>query len=288
MLGRQTHSAIDLMATRKSKIVAATRPEPRPSKGTPLHRQVFLVLRDEIAQQVHEGGTALPREESLCERFGVSRITVRRALAELAALGLVDRRQGVGTFVSADTRLTHAVPSLGLVEYLKQSQLEAQVSVLGVERRQPPRDVATLLHIEPGEKAVNVLRSRSIDDVPVMLTDAWVSARLAAKITPASLRRHALYELLMIQGVRFGRVIQEISGAVANQQQAETLKVELASPLLKMVRLMHGQNGEPVLYITIYVHAETSRIVMDIPGESTNTLSGGQLVHDVRSRSRRR
>lgn len=67
--------------------------------GVPLHRQLFLVLHDEIDRGVIAPGEALPTEQTLCDQFGVSRITVRRALADLAAQGYIERRQGVGSFV---------------------------------------------------------------------------------------------------------------------------------------------------------------------------------------------
>src|SRR5271156_6808002 len=67
--------------------------------GVPLHRQLFLVLHDEIDRGVIAPGEALPTEHTLCDQFGVSRITVRRALADLAQQGYIERRQGVGSFV---------------------------------------------------------------------------------------------------------------------------------------------------------------------------------------------
>ena len=82
------------------RTMTSATPLPR-APGTALHRQLFLVLRDEITRSVFAATGALPKEEALCERFGVSRITVRRALADLAALGLVERRHGRGTFVRA-------------------------------------------------------------------------------------------------------------------------------------------------------------------------------------------
>jgi len=67
--------------------------------GVPLHRQLFLVLHDEIARGALAPGDALPTEQTLGNQFGVSRITVRRALADLAGAGLIERRHGVGSFV---------------------------------------------------------------------------------------------------------------------------------------------------------------------------------------------
>src|SRR6202051_1153079 len=78
------------------------------ASGVPLHRQLFLVLHDEIARGAIAPGDALPTEQSLCDQFGVSRITVRRALADLAEQGYIERRQGVGSFVRARDRSEEA------------------------------------------------------------------------------------------------------------------------------------------------------------------------------------
>ena len=259
---------------------SASPPLPR-LPGTSLHRQLFLVVRDEIARGVY-AGSMLPKDESLCERFGVSRITVRRALGDLAALGLVERRHGIGTFVRGDAAsLTRSRPSLSLVDRLRDSVLDMDVKVLDVERVEPPREVAALLQLTAGEPAVHALRLRSIEGTPVLFTDAWVSAALGKRVTRAALRRNALYEILMAQGVRFGRMIQELTAQLADPMLAGSLRTEVGAPLLKLVRLMHDRDAHPVEYLTAFVVPERSRLLMDIPGEGVNTLDAGQFVHDV-------
>lgn len=250
--------------------------------GTSLHRQLFVVLRDEIVRGVYSAAGLLPKEEALCERFGVSRITVRRALADLAVQGLVERRHGRGTFVLQD-RLpqARAQPSLSLIDSLRQTATDTQVRVLRVEQTEAPPDVAALLALAPGEKAMHALRLRSMDGTPVMLTDAWVPARLGKRITAALLRKQALYEILLAQGLKFGRVIQEITAEVSDPARAELLQMEVGAPLLKIVRVMHDLDARPVLYITVVMTPERSRVLMDIPGDTVNTLSSGQFVHQV-------
>ncbi len=251
------------------------------AKGTALHRQLFLVLRDQISRGLFPDG-ALPKEETLCERFGVSRITVRRALADLAALGLVERRHGLGTFVRADVPVARTTPSLTVLDSLRKTATDTDVEVLEVAQSEPPMDVMALLQIQRGEKAVHVLRLRSMSGTPVMLTDAWVPAPLGKRVTPAALRKQALYELLMAQGVKFGRVVQEITAVAADPVRAGLLKTEVGAPLIKLVRVMHDADARPVQHLTAYLSPERSRILMDIPGDTVNTLSAGQFVHDVR------
>ena len=253
-----------------------------PAKGVSLHRQLFLVLRERIVRGTYEPGGALPTEEALCDHFGVSRITVRRTLADLATLGLVERRHGLGTFVRRDLPLPRAIPSLGLISALENSALQTEVEVLEVAQALPPRDVASSLQLEANETAVHALRLRSITGVPVMLTDAWVPLRLRKGVTASHLRKKALYQILQFQGVKFGRVIQEISAAVADPGRAKLLNIDLGAPMLSLVRVMHDADARPVLHLSAYLSPERSRILMDIPGELVNTLSAGQFVHDVR------
>ncbi|WP_234825107.1 GntR family transcriptional regulator [Cupriavidus necator] len=253
--------------------------------GTALNRQLFIVLRDEITRGVYAESGALPKEEKLCERFGVSRITVRRALADLAALGLVERRHGLGTFVKASTLASRSSPTLSVIDGLRQTARETEVEVLNVERVPAPPDVAAVLQLKPGEAAVHALRLRKMEGVPVMLTDAWVPAALGKRVSAAALRKHALFEILMAQGVKFGRVVQEITAQLADPTYAGWLQTEVGAPLLKLVRLLHDPEEHPIQYLTVYLSPERSRILMAIPAERVNTLSAGQVVHDVLTNS---
>ena len=224
---------------------------------------------------------ALPKEVDLCEQFGVSRITVRRALADLAALGLVERKHGLGTFVRGKFLLNRPLPNLSLMEQLKDSARATDVEVLQVEQATPPSEVATLLQLGLNEQAVHAIRLRSINTVPVMLTDAWVPVRLRKWVTAAKLRKMALYEVLLAQGIKFGRVVQEMSATIADPTRANHMKVEIGAPLLRLVRVMHDGAEKPMLHLTAYLPSDRSRILMEIPGETVNTLSAGRIVHDV-------
>ena len=259
----------------------ATTPTLSHTPGTALHRQIFVLLREEIARGVYAASGVLPKEEALCERFSVSRITVRRALADLAHLNLIERRHGKGSYVRSDALTARVIPSLSVIDSLHKTAIETEVKVLKVEQAEPPSDIAAMLQLAPGTRATRALRLRSIAGVPVMLTEAWVPADVGRKVTAAALRKKPLYLILMDQGVRFGRVVQEITTQLADPTRAGWLQVETGSPMLKMMRLMHDQDARPVQQLTVLVTPERSRILMDIPGELVNTFSAGQFIHDV-------
>lgn len=253
----------------------------RPLNGVSLHRQVFVMLRDEIQRGVYGNAGALPTEESLCRRFDVSRITVRRALNDLAVEALVERRQGVGTFVCGGLRQPRSLPSLTMIEGLRKTVAETQVRVLSVNRMVPPAEPAAFLRLGPDAKAVNALRLRSIGSTPVMLTDAWVPLDLGKFVTATALRNRPLYKILIDQGVSLGQVVQEITAVIADPTRAAALGVAVGMPLLRLVQLMHGEDGKPLEYLTVYLDAARSRILMGFQTDEINTLRAGQIVHDV-------
>lgn len=257
----------------------------RPVNGVSLHRQVFVLLRDEIQRGVYGDAGALPSEGLLCRRFGVSRITVRRALTDLVVERLIERRPGVGSFVRGGASQPRLMPSLTMIEGLRKTVAETQVKVLAVDRLVPPVEAAAFFRLTSGVKAVNALRLRSIADTPVMLTDAWVPLSLAKFVTATALRKLPLYEILMERGVSLGQVVQEVTAVVADPARATALGVAVGSPLLRIVRLMHDDNEQPVEYLTVYLNGARSRLLMGLHTDEINTLRAGQVFHDSPSES---
>lgn len=251
------------------------------SPGTSLHRQLFVILRDQILRGVYGPGSAIPNEEALCAEFGVSRITVRRAVADLEISGLLAKRHGRGTFVSEQLPPPRPSATLGLLESLCKVASETEVEVLKVETVEPPVDIARQLDLVPGVAAVHAVRLRRRAGTSVMVTEAWVPEAVGRGVTRRELQKKALYEILIAQGVRFGRVVQEITAVAATPFYAEQLGAELASPLIKMMRLLYDTRRRPVQHLTIHFSPERSRLLMDVPIDTVNTLASGSIFHDV-------
>lgn len=251
------------------------------TRGTALHRQMFVVLRERIVTGHYPAGTALPTEEDLCQYFGVSRITARRALGDLETQGLVQRRQGLGTFVRADLPLMREAATLSFVDSLHKTAAETKVEVLSVKLEQAPASISALLRLDDEERALHALRLRKTRDITLMVSDAWVPPQFAKAITASSLKKKALYEILMSQGIKFGRVIQEITAVAADPTYAQWLHTEVGMPLLKLTRLVYDAHRVPVQHLTVTVSPEHSRIVTDMSVDTINKLSTGQFVHDI-------
>lgn len=250
--------------------------------GTSLHRQVFLVLRDGIAQGVYPAGSPLPKEETLVNSFGVARATVRRALADLEQEGLVRRRHGLGTFVSGNVPRGAPAATLSYVDELKEAAQDTDVQVLSLDTGTPPPSIAALLQLSGGEPAVRVRRLRGSGGTPLMLTDSWVPEAIGRRLTVTALRGCALYQLLIDHGVQFGRVIQQISAEAADPAKAGLLQCEVSTALIRLTRLLHDKTGRPIQHLTAHLSPQRSCILMDIPSDAIDTLSAGHIAHDPR------
>jgi GntR family transcriptional regulator len=249
--------------------------------GIPLHRQLFLVLKDQIVRGLYAPGAALPSEDELCGDFRVSKITVRRALADLKTQGILESRQGIGTSVAKGMPLQTPTASLGLLEALSKTATNTSVQILGLGFSEPPATIASQLGLPQGVDAMHVERLRSKDGVPVMVTESWIPAEIGRGVTEELLLAQPLYKVLMEQGINFDRVIQEITAVLANPIYAGLLQTEIGAPLVKVSRLLYDQNRRPVQHLTLHISPYRSRMVMDISVEAVNSLSAGEIMHDV-------
>lgn len=229
---------------------------------------------------VYASGALIPKEEELCTQFSVSRITVRRALADLEVLGLLEKRQGRGTYVSQDLPPARPVATLGFIDTLRQVSDETEVDVLKFERTKAPGDVADYLQIGADVDALHVLRVRKKDGTPVMITEVWVPDALTTGIDEALLKNRPLYEQLMKNGVRFERVVQEFTAIAAAPEQARQLNSVIGQPLVQLTRLMYNAEQQPVEYLIVTMCPERSRVLMEFSIDSINTLSAGSIFHD--------
>lgn len=222
----------------------------------PKYHQIYLVLRE----QLHEGRFAqgLPGELALMRQFGVARVTVRRALQELAGEGLIARERGRGTRpVTADEGRGARAPAArrqttqltGLLENLVSMTANTTVRVLEVGRVGAAGDVARALRLAPGDAVQKAVRVRSTREGPLSHITTWVPGDLAGHFGKRELASKPILVLMEEAGVRVGSASQTISARLADAQVAPHLGVAVGSALLAVRRLIHDDQGRPVQWL---------------------------------------
>jgi len=215
------------------------------TSGVPLYVQVRETLRGEYSQLPPR--TAIPTELELIERFGVSRITLRKAVDDLVIDGLLERRQGKGTFTSIP-KLTHELNAI--------SSWTEQLRALGYNPRtaqricteiSPPRRVAHALGLEAAERVVMLRRTRLVGQEPLSLMTNYIPSRLVPNFSQESEAAESLYELLERRySLVPERAVDTVETRSATDEEAATLCIEPWSPILVVTRLSFLGDGSPL------------------------------------------
>lgn len=219
------------------------------------YHQIYLVLRE----QLHEGRFAdgFPGELALMQQFGVARVTVRRALEQLASEGLISREPGRGTR-ALDLGASQATPRgqagqraqlTGLLENLVSMGLKTSVNVLEVELVTASASVAAALQLKPGDPVQKAIRVRSTREGPVSYIMTYVPADIARKFGRRELAKKPILMLLEESGVKVGRAHQTISARLADVIVAKHLDIAVGSALLAVRRLVYDDQDRPIQWL---------------------------------------
>jgi GntR family transcriptional regulator len=238
----------------------------------------YLEIAEELRGRLASGelaeGGLLPSESELAAAHGVSRVTVRRALAELKRAGLVDSRQGFGWFV-AGMPLRQSLRDL--------TTIERQILDAG---RTPGRELvrfafvptpAHLAAVLGTDTVLEVGRIDRVDGRPFAIATVWVRSDLADGLSPRALERRPLSEQL---GVELGGAVQTIGAVAATRPEAQALGVPRGAPLLRIERTTSAADGTPVLRSVALYNPLLTELVAHLPPVPEDAAPGLRLLGD--------
>ena len=219
------------------------------------YHQVYLVLREQLQEGRFAQG--FPGELELARQFGVGRITVRRALEQLAGDGLIVREVGRGTRPTTRAEQGGRRPSAGaavapgtrlhgLMENIVHVSRSTTVKVLEWRVVPASHELAEALQLPDGQKLRKAVRRRSSAAGPVSYITAHVPESLARGIARADLVRKPLLQLLEENGVELGRAVQTVSARQADARVAAELQVAVGTAMLSVHRLVFDATDRPV------------------------------------------
>lgn len=228
-------------------------------------RQIYLLLRDGIASGRLSQGGALPGEQALATTHRVSRVTVRRALAELEREGLVSRRRGAGTFVLGDCGEQPIVADISdVLANLAAMGRKTAVRLLAFDYREAPAPVARALNLKPGERVQGSVRVRLIDGLPFSYLVTHVPERFGVTYSEADLASQPLLSLLERSGVKVGRATQDVTATLAAPEAAAALEVAIGSPLIGLTRTVYDTAGAGVEHLSALYRPDRYTLRMEM------------------------
>lgn len=237
----------------------------------PLYQQIFLILRDQIVSGTYAAGDMLPSEFELGRLYGVSRITAKQALTELAAAGLATRYRGKGTVVNDTPKPPPLRASVSeWMNFAVNMGRRTKVRVIDMTEGAANAEEAAALQIDEGTPVCRWLRVRLHQDQPFSVLRVVVPASVGAGITRNDLETTPLLDLLQARGYRIGEAQQVITATLADQSLAALLEQDVGGPLLKVIRIVHDADGVPVEYLTGFYRPD--RYQLEIVLSSENKL----------------
>jgi GntR family transcriptional regulator len=223
----------------------------------PLYDQLGRILRRFIEEEQLKQGDRFPTEKAIAAGFGVSRLTANRAVQELISQGWLERERGRGTFVRSQhvVDLSLLSENLSLTEQFPR-KAELRTDIITRKAVRPDRKLSRALGLRPDEEVVFLRRLRFVDDCPVMVCDAYLSAERFGDLGKKPLVRGSLYVTLEEEyRLTIERSERRVEGnEVVDSEVAELLRVPLFSPILLLTGLtfVEGETS-PIEQMTAYV-----------------------------------
>lgn len=228
------------------------------SSRIPLYYQLENVLREKIISGAFAAGEQLPTENDFINQFGVSRITVRQALAALATDNLIERRQGSGTYVAhrktRKRRFDQNIHLTGSLDELIEMGLDTPVKLLEMNRIDADQQEALLLQIKIGTPVFRLKRLSLHEGTPYSLIINYLPIEIGEKLTESELNSGAILQLIENKlGYRLREARQQIRAELADPYIAELLNVRVGSALLSIERTVYTETGRAIEFAhTLY------------------------------------
>ncbi len=221
----------------------------------PLYHQLYQLLKLRIQSGELSQGARLPTEAGLSEGFGVSRVTVKRAMDLLMSQGYIERKRAKGSYVifqQPDSEVD--APLVGMLEKLARMSRTTRVRVLHIERRLPPAHIVSDMRMPADERVHHVVRVRSREDgVPFAYYQSWTRG-IAKGFTAANIERRQRFAIMQENGHRIAHIEQFLSAAAAPPPVAEQLDLAPGDPVLTLVRHTFDEQGEVVDLLDCQYH----------------------------------
>lgn len=231
----------------------------------PQHARLAQLIEKRIKSGEYPIGARIPSERALCEIYGVSRITVRQAIAELTERGILNRQQGRGTFVATPRIEQSLLDHFTFAEGLREKGLLVASTVLQQEVTKAPGEVALQLGVEQGARVLHLVRQRRADGEPYAVETTYLPLDYLPGVEQADFGSRSLYEVLTTDhGTRPATARETFEPVVLRSRDAEQLNVKAGSPALLVMRTSYDMSGRAVEFASALIRGDRCRMLVEL------------------------
>jgi len=250
------------------KIVVGVGPNPGESmqtktrtNGVPAYRRIQGSLRKRIESGDLRTGDAVPSERDLARIHQVSLMTARHALASLEREGFVERRRGIGTFVSPPK--IHFNKLMSYTEQMASRSLTAASKVLFAKIIDNEQEATARLSLPPKTSILKLERLRHTGEEPFALETCYLSAAEFSGLLGAPLQRESLFGILERDSkVVIGYADEEVDATAADPRTADLLGMPRREPVLRIRQVVFSTNGKKIMYVLGFYRSDRHNLVI--------------------------
>lgn len=216
--------------------------------------QKSQIVLEEIKSRIESGiwrsGAMIPTEAELCSLFSVSRITIRKALEELAEKGYIKRIQGKGTFVSSNSVLNSGQSPLGFSQHMAEYGIAVSSRLVLAELIVPPYEIRKKLFLRDNENEVwHFRRLRFVLDRPIALMDSFIRKPIGDRMNEMEIGNSSFFELFeKITGEKIVETIGSVTAIIPEKDICDLMQVEYPSAQLLYKNTAYLESGTPIQF----------------------------------------
>jgi GntR family transcriptional regulator len=213
------------------------------------HRQIIEALTSDIQECRLKPYDRLPSEKELCERWGASRSTVRKAMDQLADRGKIFRVPGKGSFVAFPKISHNASPILSFSEKMKAQGLDVVTRLIQKELIEPNEEIAAALKLTNTDRVLKIQRLRVVKGEPLALQTAFMPSNICKELMKEDLETKSLNYLLREQcDIRLSRSDIWVEAPILSAREKQLLGNPHIPLFLAVVGLTYDQHDNPIRF----------------------------------------
>lgn len=231
----------------------------------PLHVQVRRRIVEMIQSAPQDATVPLPSESELMSTFGVSRITVRRALSDLAAAGYIHRQAGKGSF-ALPRKLHHTSGRIGgASDEFRAQGFDVKAEVLEISERVPPPEVALLFGLTDSETVQYARRVLQVEEKPISLISMYFNLPNGVRLSREDLEKESFLGVLRRKwAVVPARATRTVEAGLATEEDARLLKLSLPTAVLIVDLIGYDDSGRTIFHINVRYDSAYYKYIQEI------------------------
>ncbi len=236
-------------------------------KHTHLYYQLQEAIRSKISKGIYKPDDALPTELELQREYSVSRETVRKAVNELVAIGLIEKRRGKGTYVSKP-KITHRIGRVySSTEEMIVRGMKPGTEFIEASEVSPPDFICEEMGLKPGCEVIIAKRLRLANGEPVAILRSYLPADLVPNLHEIEFVDNSLYHTLEEKyGFELSDCDEVIEAGLVGKEDAKLLNISTQQPVLVVKRLTRLNNGRVIESLLAYYRSDRFKYRVRLEG----------------------